>query len=381
MRVQWLGEKEKASTRRLWEMMFPEDTARFLDYYYKEKTKDNRIVAIQADGDLRAMIHLNPYRLTAMGRMVSADYYIAVSTEEKYRHRGYMTTLLREAMEDGRKKGSPFAFLIPADPAIYEPFGFRYVYSPRSLQMAAGSPCLRRTDRAVKANLGGHEDGSSQLKVGISELKSAGDCREAADLAGACLSEKCELYALRDEAYYLRLSKECQAEDGGLLGWRNREGALKAVLAYTLTQETVEIREPLAKGSDQEVWRTLLEELSDRHPEKELHIFGLLPGMETACVQRRPSIMFRVLDVPVFLECCPGDAREHYLKVKDDFLPENSGCYVRRQDASSGRCRAGRIEEEEFQKARLRGEDAREMSAEELLALIAQEEIFLNEVV
>lgn len=52
---------DAADTRALWEEIFTEDSAAFLDYYYSVKTKDNQLQTIRTDGVLTAMIHWNPY--------------------------------------------------------------------------------------------------------------------------------------------------------------------------------------------------------------------------------------------------------------------------------------------------------------------------------
>ena len=37
-----------------------------------------------------------------------------------------MRKLLRQTLQDARDRQEPFSFLMPADPAYYEPFGYRY---------------------------------------------------------------------------------------------------------------------------------------------------------------------------------------------------------------------------------------------------------------
>ena len=41
----YLAQQEKEDTIPLWKEAFPEDGPEFLAYYYREKTKDNRILA------------------------------------------------------------------------------------------------------------------------------------------------------------------------------------------------------------------------------------------------------------------------------------------------------------------------------------------------
>ena len=42
-------------------MCFPEDSESFIEYYYKEKTKDNEILVKKDNGLLISMVQYNPY--------------------------------------------------------------------------------------------------------------------------------------------------------------------------------------------------------------------------------------------------------------------------------------------------------------------------------
>ena len=63
MKVRRLEQAEHGLTRPLYEEAFSEDSKRFIDYYYTEKTKDNQIYVAEEDGGIQAMLHLNPYEL------------------------------------------------------------------------------------------------------------------------------------------------------------------------------------------------------------------------------------------------------------------------------------------------------------------------------
>ena len=47
MEIKYLSPEEKERSRALYEDCFPEDTERFVDYYYKEKCKDNQILVLE----------------------------------------------------------------------------------------------------------------------------------------------------------------------------------------------------------------------------------------------------------------------------------------------------------------------------------------------
>ena len=77
--IRYLTEEERGLSRDLWEEAFPEDSRSFDDYYFSEKIKENRILALCRDEEgvspasIESMIQLNPYEIQA-GACVSVSY-------------------------------------------------------------------------------------------------------------------------------------------------------------------------------------------------------------------------------------------------------------------------------------------------------------------
>lgn len=123
-----LKKTELVKARKLWEEVFEEDTAKFLDYYEIYVADHNQIFAEEEAGDVVSMVQLNPYRVH-MGEEEADSYYIvAVATRESCRHQGRMRRLLTEALQFMYQEKIPFTFLMPASEAIYQPFDFLTVY-------------------------------------------------------------------------------------------------------------------------------------------------------------------------------------------------------------------------------------------------------------
>ena len=101
----YLPEDEKERSRGLYKEAFPEDTEKFVDFYYTCKTRDNQILALEQDGELVSMVHLNPYNMAA--------------------------------------RNMPFTFLMPASERIYAPFDFVWICPYTEL-----SPRVERMDAA-----------------------------------------------------------------------------------------------------------------------------------------------------------------------------------------------------------------------------------------
>ena len=121
--------QEKAITRPLYERVFDHDGKGFVDYYYEDRCRDNRILVdvetdVEGAEQVVSMIHLNPYTLSVNGKEMPALYVFAVATDETFRHQGRMARLLEEVDRICVLEEIPFLFLIPVDPAIYTPFGY-----------------------------------------------------------------------------------------------------------------------------------------------------------------------------------------------------------------------------------------------------------------
>ncbi len=262
LRYEHLSGNEGRRTRILWEKVFSEDTEAFLDYYYENKIPEAQIHALcDGDGNIVSMVHLNPYEIAcrvsgskemeahpqkaANRRMRRKTYYIVgVATAPEYRGRGCMAYLLAQAVLQARREGCPFLFLMPADPAIYEPFGFRYGYChvlwertqtlKRLMDAADGAEaagCAGTAGNVGGAETAGSADmagnvggaGTDRLAVAVYDKEKDADCLAA--YAGKVLAGRYDTYCIHSAAYFERLGRELQSERGALyLIWERGEG-------------------------------------------------------------------------------------------------------------------------------------------------------------
>lgn len=165
--IRYLPEEEKGRSKKLYREAFPEDKDAFVEYYYHDVTENNRILVLEEDGEICSMLHLNPYRISVRGQVTDSYYYVAVATAEKCRHQGMMKKLLHRSLRDIHALGHPFAYLMPVNRAIYEPFGFRIVYEQKKINLP---------DNPLKAN--------------------------------AAMAELFDVYTVRDERYMEKLREE-----------------------------------------------------------------------------------------------------------------------------------------------------------------------------
>ena len=262
MEVRKLRQEEHGRTRRLWETIFTEDTPEFLDYYYSVKTNDNEIYVIEDNGEIVSMLHLNPYEMRVQDKVYHTHYIVAVATDERYRKRGLMRQLLNHAMHVMADRDEPFTFLMPADEAIYKPFGFEFIYEQKREKVAGKKP----QDITLTITRAGEED-----------------CQQIAEFANEYLKEY-DVVTCRDAKYYNMILSEQVSENGGILVAR-RDGKIEGVFCYAKEKE-FEIREPLC--SSNETLQHAIYHLTGNETE---HILCAGYGYE----ETKPIIMAKVL--------------------------------------------------------------------------------------
>lgn len=215
--IRYLDTYEKMRSRDLWEEAFPEDSKSFDDYYFQEKLKDNRILVLEEAGRIDSMIHLNPYRVQVKNHRWRVDYLVGVATRKDRRHRGYMRRLLMRMMADMRAEDMPFCFLMPADEAIYRPFGFTYIYRQPQWQWKDVSP-KDSAGATVRRDMDLRRDVTGLTRRALLPWKdSLGNRRYLEELAAwmnRWLANRYQVYAVRNVEYLLRLMKEITSEDG-----------------------------------------------------------------------------------------------------------------------------------------------------------------------
>lgn len=220
------GDPEQES-RILWEEIFTEDCESFLDYYYGYKVPESWIYLLRYRGNAVAMLHLNPYSVRCNGTVRKSYYIVGVATKAEHRHRGCMARLLRQAAQDATEEGCPFLFLMPANPAIYTPFGFRYGYVHQEIRLC---PQLRQalTDTEQKTE-------SILLTLQGASFWIAPYRKADADIlsrfAMRILQERYKTFCIRDGAYFERLKAQLNSEGGELYVIRLRGAENEAEVA------------------------------------------------------------------------------------------------------------------------------------------------------
>ncbi|MDD3252893.1 MAG: GNAT family N-acetyltransferase [Lachnospiraceae bacterium] len=292
--LKYLDMEEKGRSRDLWEEAFPEDSKAFDDYYFSEKLKDNRILAIEEGGRIQSMVQLNPYLLQVKARRWRVDYLVGVATRKDKRHQGYMRRLLLQMMSDMKAEKMPFCFLMPADEAIYRPFGFTYIFRQPEWSLKAGLSLERRALNPLASTDVKHF-GTEQQRIA-----------QAAAWMNDWLARRYQVFAVRDKAYLLRLLDEVASEDGTLeLLYDGAEGRMVGLQSF---------------------WGL--------HEREQRLLYVEDAYVQAAAGEAKPAIMARIISLDAFLRVIhlKESAKQEELTIRlwldDPLIAENHGLWI-----------------------------------------------------
>ncbi|HIS57407.1 MAG TPA: GNAT family N-acetyltransferase [Candidatus Fimimorpha excrementavium] len=276
--IRYLAEEEKMKSKPLWNQCFPEDSPAFVSYYYREKTKNNRIL-VKMEGDaILTMLHRNPYALRWKDTQWTADYIVGVATKRDRRHEGHMREVLTRGLLDMNREHRPFAFLMPAAEEIYHPFSFRYVEKKEEVFLNPQmEPYLER-----KPVMGSEKE-----------------CQKIGAWMEQWLEKNYDMFTIRNAEYVKHLLMELESEHGGMDYLMDR-GVCVGLQAFW--------------GSREREQRLLYAD-----------------GKWCQMGNERPRIMARITDLSAFLSAFRLSEKGELtveLTVRDGQIPENSGNFV-----------------------------------------------------
>lgn len=296
-------------SRELWEAVFQEDTALFLDYYDRCVADHNEILLQEEEGRAVSMLHLNPYEICMGEAGAKVHYIVAVATREEYRYQGRMRRLLIQALEEMYRQGDPFTFLMPASEEIYLPFDFRTVSMQGMVSFGA-----RRKGEALSCRP------CESRELGM-----------LAEYSAAYLKRHAGVYARRTLSYFQRMEQEQEAVNGRiLLFFRGEDLAGYCFTGCEDYAEAWEIAvEPELYG---EAISALTGWFADRG-ELPVKISGFLPGKEIPGIplreiSYRPMTMVRIVNLEEFTRRLRSKRPVSFqLQVEDPILSQNCGWF------------------------------------------------------
>lgn len=360
----------------LWDQCFG-DNDTYMEYYFTEKVKDNRILTLYEKQKLTSMLHLNPFLLYINGVKIEANYIVGVATSPDFRNQGRMRILMLDAMKEMYEKKQCLAYLMPAAAKIYKPYDFKYIYVQDRLAMELET---QESDNILQA-----ASLRPKNRINTVELYSLNDMDEkelkkVAAFANRKLKENFDVFTVRSKDYYSRLCKEMKAAGGEVLTFY-RSGRLIGVVSYMMEQDSVEITESIIK---KEYTKQLVERLFtwlSKEKEENLKVTFLeshfLDDQELRICypeltkKQQAIIMARIIHLQEFLNLF-STSREftRVIEVKDNIIEENNGVW--KFTFHPNGCRAEKTEEA----------PERSMTISQLMdSFLKNAKIYINEIV
>lgn len=124
---------KKSDILKIWSECFPADSPEWRRMFFDAVYADDEALTLNAPDSNRAVssLLLLSYAMTFRESTVGVAYIYGAGTLKKYRARGYMSQLIRQALSEASDRGDTFAVLIPASDALrqyYARFGFSTVF-------------------------------------------------------------------------------------------------------------------------------------------------------------------------------------------------------------------------------------------------------------
>lgn len=112
------GTKDICMLKKLWEDAFGE--VEYADAFYSKCFDDIDVFVIRDNEKIMSVLHFVPCVYDNGTVVQNGVYFYALSTDVGYRNRGFMNRLIKEAIEEAKRRDYGFVFLIPAQRSLYE---------------------------------------------------------------------------------------------------------------------------------------------------------------------------------------------------------------------------------------------------------------------
>ena len=122
-------QNEKSDVRKLWDDCFDEDSTEWRDWYFEDIYSENNVIGGRENGELAAMLHMNPYSIFLRGARIPAFALAGVATKTEYRNHGFADQLIKHALKKSYKMGYEYSFLYPFNYEFYEKYGYQLSYN------------------------------------------------------------------------------------------------------------------------------------------------------------------------------------------------------------------------------------------------------------
>lgn len=293
--------------KRLWTESF-DDSPEYVDMFFSRAYRDCDVLCKrrETDDELLSALLLQPYKMTFHGIEVGADYICGAATYRNHRGKGYMASLLIDALKESRNRGSMLTMLIPGETHLFEYYaskGFSEVFFASEQRFTAVHPFNLKNEFSLYENI---YDDAVYNKFRKWETERAGSV----------------LHTRRD---FLNILDDNRMDNGNVVVMADDDGHPVSI-AFAVERDGVAVVTELL-GESTDARNAAMRQLRGE--------YGDLPFKLLAPAAARPEFltprgMARITNPSVALEAIANKYPnlKYRCRITDTLLPENSHIYM-----------------------------------------------------
>ncbi|MCM1483163.1 MAG: GNAT family N-acetyltransferase [Muribaculaceae bacterium] len=298
----------KEEIKRIWSESF-NDSPEYVDMYFDRVYNDADGMVLQRGGRTVSSLLLQRYSLM-IGPVVTPMGYIAgAATRRNARGNGYMSTLMKEALEESRRRGDMLCALIPAHDWLY------FFYDRFDFSTVFYVDRQRFTSRHVFAGPEGYVEARNQFSPEVYDAYAAFERARGGMV----------LHSHRD---FLNILDDMRMDpDARFVVMTHADSGKIASMAWaTATPHMVTVRELL--GADADARTAALRQLREYYPDIPFTV--LAPAKDNSGRHLYARGMGRIVNVERCLQAVAEGHPEWHsvIRVKDRLIPDNSHTYT-----------------------------------------------------
>ena len=143
----------KKEVIHIWKACFPNDSEDFINFYFKDKYKNENTLVYLEEGKAIACLQMLPYRMTFYSDTILTAYISGAATLPEHQNKGIMKKLLRFAFDEMDKKNIPLSTLIPQEQWLirfYEKIGYEMAFYYNELQIQPTKSSNQNLDKSIQ---------------------------------------------------------------------------------------------------------------------------------------------------------------------------------------------------------------------------------------
>lgn len=310
----YLDNGKKKYSQKLYQEIFTEDSEDFVNYYYENIGKRNKILAMKEKEDncLIAMLHQNPHDVLIGQAQLKTEYIYGVAVSKRHRHKGYMGKMVKRALSNIFEENIYFTYLFPISKGLYEKFGFGYVdqFSEKLhiAQTENESSVVPLVSKEVQGSL------NSMWDRGVEQTKA--EWKEAEAFIRNDFQRRQGVYLMQSASYlkeWLEMSRR-NGEQGDIFIYK-KQNKIKAILKVAENKVIEEIGDMGEVEEALNLWTRLFKKTEQ------------CMEQNADCETELPA-MVRILHLEKLLYYLSFPERiDITFSITDDLFPENQGVY------------------------------------------------------